>query len=416
MSTDASSGPGSRTRRLAVEIPRTVLRFLAAAAPRAVLRILDAAISNSVLLLLPAAVASTLLLFLAAAPVSAQTKHATDTKLVCSDCHSCDHPSKTRPCLKEGICPRHQAMADLPADMGPDVALLDELENLYEPVRFQHKAHAQMVRFSGGCETCHHFTPPNADHPACKDCHPKEILLEDLAQPGLKGAYHRSCMKCHTEWDQDTACEVCHAKKGQAQLASDFPHGHYKQIELEELILFDTDHAEGDQVPFHHRNHSVLYERDCTECHQAQSCEKCHVQGEAPHPMGRPAETNLHETCFRCHREEPCSQCHGRDPDDLFTHASTGWPLQKYHSGLRCRSCHGQRGAFMKLEPRCENCHPQGWDAATFNHQVTGVRLDETHVEFDCTDCHTKGVGSGADCSGCHDDGRTYQTAKGFAG
>jgi hypothetical protein len=90
-------------------------------------------------------------------------------------------------------------MVDLPPDLGPDVVILDELQKLYDPVRFDHRAHAQMVSFSGGCEVCHHYTPPDADHPACVSCHPKEIAHEDIAQPGLKGAYHRDCLDCHRE-------------------------------------------------------------------------------------------------------------------------------------------------------------------------------------------------------------------------
>jgi len=338
--------------------------------------------------------------------------------LDCSKCHACEHPSKTNPCLIPGQCPRHAAMAGLDANTGPRVVVLDELENLYESVRFDHLAHAQMVRFSGGCETCHHFTPPNAEHPACKDCHPADVAHEDLAQPGLKGAYHRNCMNCHREWDHDTACEICHAKKGNGAVAAvpGTEHGRYQPIVLDELILFTTDHDGGDVVPFHHRNHSVLYERDCTECHHEQGCSRCHIQDKAPHPMGEPASRDLHETCFQCHKEEKCGDCHGRDPDDLFKHASTGWPLEKYHSKLGCRACHGRRGPFMQLSPQCDTCHPRGWDAGTFQHAVTGVALDEVHVEADCSDCHTEGPASPPDCSGCHDDGRRYDSQVGFTG
>lgn len=334
----------------------------------------------------------------------------------CSDCHTCEYPSKTEPCLKQ-LCPRHKTMAKLNPDLGPDTVVLNELENLYEPVVFNHKAHAKMTAFSGGCETCHHFTPPNTPHSACKDCHPTGIQHEDIAQPGLKGAYHRNCMKCHQEWDKDTACQVCHAKKTQeAETVAAVHTSHYRPIELKELILFPTSYAKGDTVPFHHRNHSQLYERDCSECHQQQSCTRCHVQGQKLHPMGTPADTDLHDTCFRCHDNTRCGDCHGRDPDDLFNHRETGWPLKTYHASLNCRACHGQRGPFMELSPNCSTCHPNGWKAATFRHQVTGVALGEVHGELDCGDCHTAGPGSPPTCEGCHDDGRTYDAKKGFGG
>jgi len=329
--------------------------------------------------------------------------------LDCSNCHACLNPSRIHPCLKT-MCPRHEAMTNLPADMGPDIVVLDELESLYEPVVFDHKAHAEMVRFSGGCETCHHYTPPNSEHPACSSCHPGEIEHEDIAQPGLKGAYHRDCLDCHQEWDKDTACEICHEKKQAHGPPPDLTavHRHYEPVVLEDLLIFETGFEEGDRVPFHHKNHSELYGCDCALCHQEQSCGRCHVHGEVLHPMGEPAETDLHETCYVCHGEQGCGECHGRDPDDLFQHVSTGWPLESYHQKLKCRACHGHRGPFMKLESRCENCHPGGWPPETFNHLVTGAALDELHLEAECADCHVDGVGSAASCDLCHDDGRVY--------
>ncbi len=340
--------------------------------------------------------------------------HDPDQPVACSDCHTCEQPTKARPCLKEGACARHEAMVDMDPDMGPTLTSLDALANLYEPVLFDHLAHAGMVRFQGGCESCHHFTPPDNPHPGCKDCHPASIEHEDIAQPGLKGAYHRSCMNCHTEWDNDVSCEVCHAKKKRPGALPDVEHKHYEPVTLDEIIIFRTEYEDGDEVPFHHLNHSGLYERDCSECHQEQSCKRCHVQGQELHPMGEPEATDLHDTCFRCHHEERCEDCHGRDPEDLFSHASTGWPMASYHEGLHCRSCHGERGPFLELEPRCANCHPDGWNPATFDHDVTGVLLDEVHLDADCEDCHGGEFGAGADCSGCHDDDRSYDQGVGF--
>jgi hypothetical protein len=309
----------------------------------------------------------------------------------CSPCHTCQRPTQARPCLR--ACPRHEMEKHLSPELGPDVVILSELENLYVPVRFDHHKHAVMAQMNGGCEACHHFTPPNSSHPACKDCHPVEIVHEDIAQPGLKGAYHRACLHCHQEWDRDTACEVCHEKKkggpleGTATGVCD--HSHYQPLQLDELIVFGPADASVGSVPFHHRNHSQLYERDCTECHQRQSCS-------------------------RCHDEERCDACHGRDPADLFNHADTGWPLKAYHTSLECRSCHGRTGAFRKLDPKCASCHPEGWPAKTFDHRITGVVLDEVHGDADCDSCHTAGPGSTPRCDACHDDGRSYDAARGF--
>jgi hypothetical protein len=337
----------------------------------------------------------------------------------CSPCHTCASPTRSEPCLRP--CGRHQEAAALSPDLGPDVVILDDLENLYVPVRFDHRAHAQMSTMSGGCETCHHYTPPDSVHPACRDCHPVEIVHEDLAQPGLKGAYHRGCLHCHEEWDLDTACSNCHEKKEGGAL-----HGtateicvdsHYEPLELTELIVFSPADKSVESVPFHHRRHSQLYERDCTECHQRQRCSRCHIQGgERPHPMRDSGQSSLHETCYRCHDGQRCGDCHGRDPEELFNHAETGWRLKRYHASLACRACHGHGEGYRRLDRDCTTCHPSGWPTGSFNHRVTGVALDEVHTEADCESCHVAGPGSSSRCDGCHDDGRRFDPARGFAG
>lgn len=360
---------------------------------------------------------SLLLIALLMAPVAARTADHEDQKLDCTLCHACEFPSKADPCLKEGKCPRHEVTRELKADMGPDVVILDELEDLYVPVRFQHAAHARMVAMDKGCETCHHFTPPNSPHPACKECHPASVVHEDLEQPGLKGAYHRQCLGCHAEWDSQTKCEICHEKKKGGRLKGEATtvcqHSHYEPIEMKELILFHTDYDEGDVVPFHHRNHSEKYELNCSVCHKEQSCTRCHVQGADSHPMGELQTVNLHDTCYQCHGKQDCGECHGRDPNDLFDHVKTGWPLKPYHKKLHCRACHTEGQIYVPQNPDCATCHPQGW-GDDFDHTVTGVTLNEVHGELACADCHVDGPGSEPDCSGCHDDGRSWDKRTGF--
>jgi hypothetical protein len=365
--------------------------------------------------LLPAAA---FLLLVATAPfLSGLASRPAPASLDCSQCHTCEHPTAEEPCL--AACARHAMAAELSSQLGPQVVILDDLEDLYVPVRFNHRAHADMSGMGTGCETCHHYTPPNSPHPACRDCHPVEIQHEDISQPGLKGAYHRQCLSCHAAWDKDTACEVCHEKKaggrlgGTATVASE--HRHYSEIPLDDVILFPTTYDEGDQVPFHHRNHSQAYERDCVECHREQSCTRCHVQGGQLHPMGALNDVDLHDLCYECHDPDPCTQCHGRDPDDLFSHAETGWPLAAYHADLSCRACHGASGAFQTPKPVCTGCHPADWVPRDFDHASVGVVLDETHGELDCSDCHEGGLGSPTSCGACHDDERTYESTGGFS-
>jgi hypothetical protein len=131
--------------------------------------------------------------------------------------------------------------------------------------------------------------------------------------------------------------------------------------------------------------------------------------------MGALNDVDLHDLCYECHDPDPCTQCHGRDPDDLFSHAETGWPLAAYHADLSCRACHGASGAFQTPKPVCTGCHPADWVPRDFDHASVGVVLDETHGELDCSDCHEGGLGSPTSCGACHDDERTYESTGGFS-
>lgn len=352
------------------------------------------------------------ILLVGAACATAAEQPAHDWASQCAHCHLCEEPTPEHPCLKEFACPRHLGSGELSSDLGPDVTILDQLEDLYVPVYFTHGKHAQMAAMEGGCAVCHHYTPPNMPHPACRECHPENLTHEDVDQPGLKGAYHRQCLGCHVEWDQSTECEICHQKSAAGGLHGDATtfcmEPKHTPVDMSDTIIFDTEYEEGDQVPFQHSNHVHKYGGDCAFCHREQSCSQCHVDNASGHPMGDPDETDLHDVCFQCHDEEKgCEECHGRAESDHFVHASTGWPLRVYHSGVRCGSCHARLGVrFQTPSSDCRSCHPEGWDADRFEHNITGVGLDETHQELDCGDCHVNDIGHPASCDECHDDER----------
>ena len=347
-----------------------------------------------------------------------------ESNLDCAHCHECDHPTASQPCLKEFDCPRHLRSAGLKPELGPDVSILDQLEDLYVPVYFNHRTHAGMAAMEGGCALCHHFTPPDSPHPACRECHPVGASREDLDQPGLKGAYHRQCFGCHQEWDGETKCEICHAKKAGGALHGDATtfctEVQHQKIAMKDLIIFETGYEDGDRVPFHHKNHVEKYEGECRYCHQQADCSACHTHGEQSHPIGELDDIDLHDTCYVCHESEDgddCTECHGRDPNDLFRHADTGWGLKIYHAYVKCSSCHDRRGSRLRkpASHECTSCHADGWDPEKFRHDVTRVMLDETHRDADCADCHAGGIGvAPASCDECHDDGRAYSAETGF--
>ena len=70
----------------------------------------------------------------------AQTRetHLTIEELSCDFCHTCDSPTVKHPCLR--VCPRKSAAAiarEMSQKRPPNVVYLDELEELYLPVRYE---------------------------------------------------------------------------------------------------------------------------------------------------------------------------------------------------------------------------------------------------------------------------------------
>jgi len=131
----------------------------------------------------------------------------------------------------------------------PDAVEIAPLAEYYGPVAFDHEMHTDLAE---SCATCHHHTagvPPKEgacaschDAPlasgptACRGCHvplpfsTAEVGLRPDGQkryhidvPGLKGAYHLSCMGCHEEMGGPTRCEECHdrTEKGDALMSAD---------------------------------------------------------------------------------------------------------------------------------------------------------------------------------------------------
>lgn len=353
-------------------------------------------------------------LFLISSPAFAFKDYVPEAgqNLACSICHTCEFPTHGDMCLNKNFCIRSQSKSTASGLPAEKLMVLDELEKVYDPVYFNHEKHAQMSQMSGGCENCHHFIPPSSGHPACKECHAPEGVRGKI-EPGLKASYHRQCMNCHSEWDTDLHCEFCHRKKegglSEKQLA-ELPHmNHRAPLKVKDLIIFETSYQEGGLVPFHHKNHVEKYNRDCSVCHKDESCTSCHVHGEDSHPLGLISDINLHDTCYQCHDESKgCTECHGRNPNDLFGHAETGWELQPYHKVLQCKDCHKTPGKYTANDPRCVTCHYDGWDTTHFNHGITGVVLDSVHGDLDCADCHIDGIGVHSSCNNCHDDGRTW--------
>jgi hypothetical protein len=296
------------------------------------------------------------------------------------------------------------------ATSAPDSFLLDQLTDLYGPVFFPHKLHAEMEGMAQGCDVCHHHNPEGKVL-ACRECHGGSSNPEHLGQPGLKGAYHRQCLSCHREWSHSTDCAVCHAHRGAGQVAPVTPESTdimgrlHPNIEPPGKWVYQTpDMEEGPIVTFLHKEHIGMFGLKCVECHRRENCSRCHG--------GQPVEAHVrsdpHEDCVKCHDvSDNCALCHAKEEKAGFDHGvRSGFALKLFHQTLKCSQCHPGGREFAPLDPACSNCHGAEWLPEKFDHALAGLILDETHTVLGCKDCHTSGLGHPPACADCHDDGR----------
>ena len=335
----------------------------------------------------------------------------------CGDCHTCDAPTHEDTCLQPCLRMSRTAIAGQLADgTPPDVVILNELEDLYLPVPFDHKGHADMAQMTQGCAVCHHYTPEGATYPACKSCHEVAPERRDIRRPGLKGAYHRQCMSCHREWSHTTACGICHPPKaglGQSAEAlrtptpDDIVGRLHPPIPEPDTEIYQTAYqaTQGTKVIFRHKEHTHRFGLKCVECHREDNCLRCHEEGRK-HEQRTKSLDEHHQPCFSCHQGATCDRCHweqDRPKPGPFDHTSTGWPLERYHGDVGCRDCHSAV-PFIARDRNCQVCH-QTWAPGVFDHGITGQPLNEAHAEFDCVSCHIdRRFDLPPTCDECHDE------------
>ncbi len=361
---------------------------------------------------------STLLILIVAIGINAQQNPGMDhskLKINCKTCHTCDVPTKNDPCLV--LCPREKiATVYQKPEQTPELITIDQLGDKYGPVYFSHKIHAQMSEMSGGCETCHHH---NTSGPIlqCNTCHSPSRKREDVSIPDLKGAYHRQCMDCHREWSHENGCNTCHTpikdlKNGKQDKNIQKYAGKDHPVILEPTkLVYETKSDKGKFVTFYHDDHTKKFGLTCNTCHKQESCTKCHDVNRKSNDKPKTVTTKKtfeeqHKNCISCHsKSETCSNCHNQKVTEKFDHGKkTGWELNKFHINLTCAKCHGSKLPYKKLSNKCESCH-KSWNSENFKHAITGLKLDETHIDFGCEDCHAENnYAKKPSCDGCHDD------------
>ena len=267
-------------------------------------------------------------------------------KVKCQECHNCDKPTTVDPCLNS--CPRATVALEQTSHQlieAPDSILLGSLSELYKPVPFAHKLHAEMAEMGNECGVCHHYSP-RGRIPPCRECHDGNSSFTDLPRPGLKVAYHRQCLSCHREWSHETKCSFCHAPKvageGSQSKAADSVGIPIVMMPIVKAYLTPEDSLP--VVTFQHVEHIELFEFTCKNCHRNEKCVFCH-------DLERPAEldksrSEVCDICSNCHEmrdrcpEEGCVKCHDTKEKPPLFHSIVGQKLPAYCQRLGCTGCH----------------------------------------------------------------------------
>jgi hypothetical protein len=331
-------------------------------------------------------------------------------KLYCTVCHECETPTKINPCLAK--CPRENTnVVTYKVKDAPKVLEINNIKaenDFYNEVNFSHKAHAEMAEMNTGCVTCHHYNPPGKIV-KCNHCHIAERELSQINMPDLKAAYHRQCMDCHTSWEEETKCESCHALKSEylkSETKVEIVKTHMP-VERPASKVYETESEIGKLVTFHHADHINLFNLQCTDCHQNETCQSCHNQKVE---FQKIVDGNDHSRCSACHdteKKDQCSKCHADKETKSFNHAAnTRFDINKYHRNSTCKSCHKTEGKYSGLKSSCQSCHE--WNQENFKHAVTGLKLSDDHTDVDCSDCHVNNNYSKTTCSDCHDEEYIY--------
>lgn len=228
----------------------------------------------------------------------------------------------------------------------------------------------------------------------CSDCHGEDISRFNP----------QTCTTCHEKIDPvfmtahtkayGTNCQGCH--DGIETIGKNFDHNRVS-------FKLEGKHAE----------------LNCTQCHQnahtaadfkstPSNCSSCHLKDDAH--AGK-----FGKDCATCH------QVSGWKPA-TFDHNLSTFKLTGKHIEVKCESCH-INDVFKGTPSTCIACHKKddnhkgkfgqdcsvchstnGWEPATFDHNLSAFKLTGAHVNVVCEKCHVNNVfkGTPIECAGCH--------------
>ncbi len=325
--------------------------------------------------------------------------------------------------------------------------IVNEYSDIYQPVRFMHRKHANVLK---DCTLCHHRMPreegdtygipvtmellkEKEEVPAgCADCHGRPFNPKQLHTPSLKGAYHQLCMDCHNESEQ-----VPHVRG--PVLYSAMVRGPIART-LDTRAPTDCLACHPKRVPDHKELVKLTGEVDaltvtqnCLSCHEKEGkailkTSHWNWQGPSPYTVGNEKRIDLgkrHNTinnfCININGNwERCTSCH----------IGYGWKDETFDfddvSKIDCLVCHDTTQSYKKAPPGAgfpekdvdltnvaqnvgrpsratcgTNCHFVGGGGDAVKHGDMNTNLEEPKgtcdvhmgvdgkgMDFKCQDCH----------------------------
>jgi octaheme c-type cytochrome (tetrathionate reductase family) len=325
--------------------------------------------------------------------------------------------------------------------------IVNQYSDMYEPVRFMHRKHANVLK---DCTLCHHRTPreegdtygmpvnmqmlrEKEEVPAgCAVCHGRPFNPKQLNTPGLKGAYHQLCMDCHKESEQ-----VPHVRG--PVIYSAMVRGPIART-LDSRAPTDCLACHPKRVPDHKElvkldgaADAVAVTKNCLSCHEKEGkailkTSHWNWHGPSPYTVGHEKRTDLgkkHNTinnfCININGNwERCTSCH----------IGYGWKDKNFDfsdmTRIDCLVCHDTTKTYKKAPPGAgfpkknvdlvkvarnvgrpsratcgTNCHFVGGGGDAVKHGDMNTNLEEPKGTCDV---HMGVDGKGMDfkCQTCH--------------
>jgi len=376
------------------------------------------------------------------------------------------------------------SIADAPAVFILNSPVVNKYSDQYVPVRFMHQKHAHVLK---DCTICHHRVSPesgvsfkkknavktgdtiktgkaydeknmikaemSAGKPMdkygkkvtmaeltgmgilpskCSLCHGKPFTPGHLDVPGLKGAYHQLCVRCHKE-----AARISHKRgpvKYTAMVRGPVARSMESQAPVDCLGCHEKkvpDHSKLVKLKKHPTAKEVTAE--CLRCHENEAKEMLETshwkwQGPSPYSIGHEKRIDLGKhgmtfnnfciningnwpSCTGCHigygwkdqhfnfkdtSNIDCLVCHDRTEWHEYTKTTAGWPKKDVDLKLVAESVGRPQRANCGMQ-----CHFYGGHGGGTKHGSLTPLLDELEEPVRNFDVHMGGKNN-FKCQDCH--------------